>query len=144
MPRISMDATPRPSRQPYRRKCGRERPARARPTINFQLLFTTTDTERATGVKAVGRLRPPTIVGEGGGAEWAPLRPFAASDYCGGGGGVEVAPGVIWVPITSPETIISTRRFSFLPAAVLLSATGSALPSPRAITLLMETLLSTR
>src|SRR5580704_13401425 len=71
-------------------------------------------------------------------------RPVAASDYCGGGGGVEVAPGVIWVPITSPDTIISTRRFSFLPAAVLLSATGSALPSPRAITLLMETLLSTR
>ena len=55
-----------------------------------------------------------------------------------------VAPGVTWVPITSPETIISTRRFSLRPAAVLLSATGRVLPKPRAITLLIDTLLSTR
>src|SRR5882672_2533480 len=77
-------------------------------------------------------------------------RSVAASVYCGGGGGVwelapfEPAPGPTWVPITSPETIISTRRFSFRPAAVLLSATGFPLPKPRAITLLMETLELTR
>jgi hypothetical protein len=35
-----------------------------------------------------------------------------------------------WEPITSPETTISTRRFNWRPAAVPLSATGSALPSP--------------
>src|SRR5258705_12994572 len=66
------------------------------------------------------------------------------SPYCGGGGGGVVAPGVIWGPITSPETIISTRRFSLRPAAVLLSATGFPLPKPRAVTLLIETPLSTR
>ena len=33
-------------------------------------------------------------------------------------------------PITFPLTMISTRRFSFRPAAVLLSAMGSASPSP--------------
>ncbi len=64
--------------------------------------------------------------------------------YCGGAAGGVVAPGVTWVPITSPETIISTLRFNFRPAAVLLSATGRVLPKPRAITLLIETLLSTR
>src|SRR6202040_1578977 len=42
-------------------------------------------------------------------------------------------------PITSPETIISTRRFSLRPAAVSLSATGSAFPKPWAATLFMET-----
>ena len=36
----------------------------------------------------------------------------------------------IFAPITSPETMISTRRFCLRPAAVLLSATGSAWPSP--------------
>src|SRR5271166_6189825 len=36
----------------------------------------------------------------------------------------------IFPPITSPETMISTRRFSLRPAAVLLSATGLACPSP--------------
>jgi len=43
------------------------------------------------------------------------------------------------LPITSPDTIISTRRFNCRPAAVLLSATGSAFPIPRASTLLEET-----
>ena len=51
-----------------------------------------------------------------------------SSIYWGGAAGGVVAPGVIWVPITSPDTIISTRRFSFRPAAVLLSATGLPLP----------------
>src|ERR1051326_5044220 len=36
------------------------------------------------------------------------------------------------LPITSPVTTMSTRRLSWRPAAVLLSATGSALPRPRA------------
>src|SRR5580698_9704952 len=38
------------------------------------------------------------------------------------------------VPITSPETIMSTRRFSLRPAAVLLSATGFDLPNPWELT----------
>ena len=38
------------------------------------------------------------------------------------------------LPITSPVTTMSTRRLSWRPAAVLLSATGSALPRPRAVT----------
>jgi hypothetical protein len=42
-------------------------------------------------------------------------------------------------PITSPETTMSTRRLSLRPAAVLLSATGSAFPKPSATTLLIET-----
>lgn len=42
-------------------------------------------------------------------------------------------------PITSPETTMSTRRLSLRPAAVLLSATGSAFPKPCATTLLIET-----
>src|ERR1039458_2843338 len=40
-------------------------------------------------------------------------------------------------PITSPETTMSTRRLSLRPAAVLLSATGSAFPKPSATTLLI-------
>src|SRR5438128_2057618 len=48
------------------------------------------------------------------------------------------------VPITSPETIISTRRFSLRPLAEVLSATGRVLPRPRATTLLIETPESTR
>jgi hypothetical protein len=67
-----------------------------------------------------------------------------AAPYCGGAAGVVVAPGVIWVPITSPDTIISTRRFSLRPAAVPLSATGFPFPNPRAITLLIETPLFTK
>src|SRR5258708_1935258 len=34
----------------------------------------------------------------------------------------------IFTPITSPETISSTRRFFWRPAAVTLSATGTSLP----------------
>jgi hypothetical protein len=37
---------------------------------------------------------------------------------------------LICTPITSPLTMISTRRFCFRPAMVLLSAIGSAWPSP--------------
>jgi hypothetical protein len=36
----------------------------------------------------------------------------------------------ICVPITSPETTISTRRFFCRPADVLLSATGLSMPRP--------------
>ena len=39
-----------------------------------------------------------------------------------------VAP--IWVPITAPETMISTRRFFCRPLTVVFSATGSASPKP--------------
>src|SRR5579859_69399 len=46
----------------------------------------------------------------------------------------ELSGGTPCVPMTSPETTISTRRFNLRPAAVLLSATGSALPSPTAVT----------
>jgi hypothetical protein len=49
----------------------------------------------------------------------------SAMFYCGVVGGVPVSAEVpIMLPITSPETIISTRRFNFLPSEVLLSATG--------------------
>src|SRR6267154_2471618 len=41
----------------------------------------------------------------------------------------------ILVPIASPETIISTRRFCCRPAAVPLDATGIDLPSPVAVRL---------
>src|SRR5689334_372223 len=60
--------------------------------------------------------------------------------YCGTTS-IEGEPGTsaFCFPITSPETTISTRRLSLRPAAVLLLATGSALPRPRATTLLMET-----
>jgi hypothetical protein len=52
--------------------------------------------------------------------------------YCG-------APCPVIFPITSPETIISTRRFNCRPSDVPLSATGSALPMPRATTLFIFT-----
>ena len=41
----------------------------------------------------------------------------------------------IFIPITSPETTISTRRFLCLPSAVELSATGVVSPNPRDVTL---------
>jgi hypothetical protein len=50
---------------------------------------------------------------------------LTTSNYGVGGDGL---------PITSPVTTMSTRRLSWRPAAVLLSATGSALPIPVAVT----------
>ena len=44
----------------------------------------------------------------------------------------------IFVPITSPETTISTRRFLCLPSVVELSATGVVSPNPRDVTLVSE------
>lgn len=41
----------------------------------------------------------------------------------------------IFPPMTSPETTISTRRFSCRPVAVALSATGVDIPNPCAVTL---------
>ena len=40
----------------------------------------------------------------------------------------------IGIPITSPATIISTRRLRCRPAAVSLEATGVVFPKPRALT----------
>ena len=64
--------------------------------------------------------------------------------YCGGGAGVVVSPGVTWVPITHPTRSSPLGDSVCRPAAVLLSATGRVLPKPRAITLLIDTPLSTR
>src|SRR5579864_6854486 len=43
--------------------------------------------------------------------------------------------GPICVPMISPETTSSTRRFCWRPEAVVLLATGLSLPKPRADTL---------
>ena len=48
-------------------------------------------------------------------------------NYCAG------LDGPIGVPIISPETTISTRRFFCRPAAVSLDATGLSLPKPLAV-----------
>lgn len=48
------------------------------------------------------------------------------------------------IPIGSPETTISTRRFRWRPASVEFDATGSALPSPTAITFVAGTPCPTR
>ena len=62
-----------------------------------------------------------------------PASPLPFRDACGYEFAYEFGYGFACEPITSPETTISTRRFSWRPEAVLLSATGSALPSPTAV-----------
>jgi len=63
------------------------------------------------------------------------IHPARKETYGFAGPGIGSIDGVgACVPITSPETTISTRRLSARPAAVLLSATGLALPSPTADT----------
>jgi hypothetical protein len=45
---------------------------------------------------------------------------------------------VVAVPISSPETTSSTRRFCWRPAAVSFVVTGFVLPKPMAVTLFDE------
>ena len=61
-----------------------------------------------------------------------PLAPESGAADVGTSSDGVLAP--ICVPITSPEIIISTRRFCCRPAAVVLSATGFAFPNPVAVT----------
>jgi len=53
-----------------------------------------------------------------------------------GGRGVRVAP--TWIPMTSPDTTNSTRRFCCRPEAVSLEVTGCVLPNPRALSEFIE------
>ena len=54
------------------------------------------------------------------------------------------ATGPIFVPMTSPDTMISTRRFCWRPAAVLLSATGIVSAKPWDVTEAVASPWSTR
>jgi len=71
----------------------------------------------------------------GGGVPDVRLAPFEVASYCCRLVNVEVRAPVTLVPMISPETTSSTRRFIWRPAAVALSATGVVLPNPRAVTL---------
>ena len=54
-------------------------------------------------------------------------------------GAALILPFPMLLPMASPLTTISTRRLRWRPSAVALVATGSALPSPRALMLLEGT-----
>lgn len=70
--------------------------------------------------------------------------PYGVTNYCRG----VIAPGVLGMvpsmPMGSPETTSSTRRFCCRPAAVSLEATGPLLPNPIAVTDGLDTPWATR
>lgn len=59
-------------------------------------------------------------------------------------GAAFILPAPLLLPIASPLTTISTRRFIWRPAAVRLEATGLSGPKPRSVTLLEGTPWLTR
>jgi len=91
-------------------------------------------------------LFPPAIGDSYWGRFDTPLRSRETEGGAGAQGWrCDCAPGSPgWMPIAAPETTNSTRRFWARPESVELSATGSLLPKPAAVTLVSGTFCVSR